>query len=169
MGTYGAIALLFALDLPRLPARFDRPPIALISAFFLVTALSFAGLWLSIVDSHLVGGTQLDTVSRVVIAADGVVLLPLLFYGGRALARRDPLGYALAGLLLVKTTSTFLTLIVNSAMAARWGHAPDGVQTVAYGVGFVGALTLLVWFLEYVTDDARVDRSRPLHQERTSC
>jgi hypothetical protein len=93
-------------------------------------------------------------VSRVVIAIDGVVLLPLLFYGGRAIARREPLGYALAGLLLVKATATFLTLIVNTAIASRWGKPADGVDTFAYGIGFVGALTLLVWFLESVDSDA---------------
>ena len=106
---------------------------------------------------------ELDTVSRVVMAIDGVVLLPLLFYGGRALARRDPLGYALGGLLLVKATATFLTLIVNTLIAARWGRAADGLETVAYGIGFVGALTLLVWFLECVraTMAGTVEITRP--------
>jgi hypothetical protein len=154
MGMYGALSVFSALDLPRLPAHFVRPPLAVISAFFVVTALSFAGLWLSVIDRHLLAGTEIDPVSRVVIAIDGVVLLPLLFYGGRALARREPIGYALAALLLVKATATFLTLIVNTAIAARWGHSPDDLQTFAYSVGFVGALTLLVWFLECVTTDA---------------
>ena len=155
MGVYGALALFFALDLAQLPARFNRPPLTLISTFFIVTALSFAGLWLSAVDTHLMAGTQLDTVSRVVMAIDGVVLLPLLFYGGRALARRDPVGYALGGLLLVKVTATFLTLIVNTVIAGQWGRAADGLQTFAYSVGFVAALTLLVWFMACVTTDAR--------------
>ena len=153
MGTYGALALLFSLNVRRLPHYFDRLPSTLIGGFFVVTALFFAGLWLSRIDMHLVTGAELDTVSRVVIAIDGVVLLPLLFYGGRALARREPLGYALAGLLLVKATGTFLTLIVNTLIAARWGREADGLETVAYGIGFVGALTLLVWFLECVDDD----------------
>jgi hypothetical protein len=165
MGTYGALALLFSLDLRRLPAYVDRPPSGLISGFFVVTALSFAGLWLSRIDAHLVAGTELDRVSRVVIAIDGVVLLPLLFYGGRAIARRDPLGYALAGLLLVKATATFLTLIVNTAIASRWGRSAYGVETFAYVIGFVGALTLLVWFLECV-DSGAGGRINPLPSER---
>jgi hypothetical protein len=158
MAVYGTLAVFSAIDLRLLPERFVRPPLALISAFFVVTALSFAGLWLSVIDRHLVAGTQIDPVSRVVIAIDGVVLLPLLFYGGRALARREPIGYALAALLLVKATATFLTLIVNTAIARRWGHSPDGLQTFAYGVGFVGALTLLVWFLECVNTDGTPSR-----------
>ena len=164
MGTYGALALLFSLDVPRLPRYFDRLPSSLIGGFFVVTALSFAGLWLSRIDTHLVIGAELDTVSRVVIAIDGVVLLPLLFYGGRALARRDPLGYALAGLLLVKATATFLTLIVNTLIAARWGRAANGLETVAYGIGFVGALALLVWFLQCVDDDAGGRLTPPLER-----
>ncbi len=74
MGVYGALALFFALDLARLPGHFNRPPLTLISTFFIVTALSFAGLWLSAVDTHLMAGTRLDAVSRVVMAIDGVVL-----------------------------------------------------------------------------------------------
>jgi hypothetical protein len=150
MGTFGALSVLFALDLPRLAARFARLPRRTISAYFIVTALAFAGLWLSIVDQHLRAGTPLDPVERAVIAVDGVVLLPLLFFAGRALLRRDPLGFALAGLLLVKATATFLTLLVSTAFAARWGHPVDPVQTGAYAVGFVTALGLLVWYLRAI-------------------
>jgi hypothetical protein len=154
LGTYGTLALLFSLDLPRLPARFDRLRMRGISTFLVITALSFAGMWLSRIDDHLLSGTPLDPVSRAVIAIDGVILLPLFYYGGGALARREPLGYALAGLLLVKATATFLTLIVSSAIASHWGRSVDAVETLAYVVGFVTALTLLVSFLERINDRA---------------
>src|SRR5687768_13930607 len=131
MGIYGALAVLFSLDLSRLPAHFQRVPVRSISVFLVVTALFFAGLWLSILETHFTLGTTLDPVSRAVIAIDGVVLLPLLFYAGRALARREPLGYALAGLLLVKATATFLTLIVTTAIAAQGGRPADSIQTAA--------------------------------------
>ena len=156
MGAYGALALLFSLDLPRLPAYVDRAPVRDLSAFFVVTALAFAGLWLSKIDAHLRLGTELDAVARAVIAIDGVVLLPLFFYGGQAIRRRDPLGYALAGLLLVQATATFLTLIVNTTIAARWGQPTDDLQTVAYGIGLVAAATLLVWFFECVRNEAPI-------------
>jgi hypothetical protein len=152
MGTYGALAILFSLDLTRLPARFDRLPVRLIGLYFVVLALAFAGMWLSMVDAHLVAGAQLDAVSRAVIAIDGVVLLPLLFFAGRALARRDPLGYALAGLLLVKATATFLTLIVDTAIAARWGQPVDVMQSADYAIGLACALTLLVWYLRCIRE-----------------
>jgi hypothetical protein len=155
LGTYGTLALLFSLDLSRLASRFDHLRMRAISTFLIVTALSFAGMWLSRIDDHLLSGTPLDPVSRAVIAIDGVILLPLFYYGGGALARREPLGYALAGLLLVKATATFLTLIVSTVIASHWGRASDAVETFAYAAGFLAALALLVAFLERVNDGAR--------------
>ena len=157
MGTYGSLAVLFSLDLRRLASRFEGTPVRTTSAYFMITALSFAGLWLSAIESSLRTGTTLDAVSRAVIAVDGVVLLPLLFYGGRALLRRDPLGYALAGLLLVKATATFLTLIVTTAVAAQWGRSIDLVQTTSYVLGFAGATVLLVWYLRSIRPAAVVE------------
>jgi hypothetical protein len=156
MGTYGALAVLFSIDLSRLPAYFERLPVRLIGGYLIVTSLAFAGLWLSILDAHYVAGTVLDPVSRAVIAIDGVVLLPLLFYGGRALLRREPVGYALAGLLLVKAVATFLTLLINTGIAMRWGRSADPFQTTAYGIGLAAAATLLVWYLRCITTPAAV-------------
>jgi hypothetical protein len=161
MGTYGALAVLFSLDLRRLASRFEDMPVRTTSAYFMITALAFAGLWLSAIEAHVRTGTTLDAVSRAVIAVDGVVLLPLLFYGGRALLRRDPLGYALAGLLLVKAAATFLTLIVTTAVAARWGRSIDLVQTTSYVVGFAAAVVLLVWYLRSIRPVAVVEEFAP--------
>jgi hypothetical protein len=113
-------------------------------------------LWLSTLESHFITGTPLDPVARVVIAVDGVILLPLLFYAGRALARREPIGYALAGLLLVKATATFGTLLASSVMAARWGHATDTIQSAAFAIGLVIAATLLTIYLRSIRPMVRV-------------
>jgi hypothetical protein len=151
MGAYGALALLFSVDLPRLPARFAELPVRLLATCLMMTALCFAGLWLAVLEGHYVRGAALPAVPRAVIAIDGVILLPLLFFAGRALARREPVGYALAGMLLFKASTTFLTLLVNTAIAARWGQEVDGLQTVAYLVGFTGGATLLIWYLRSIT------------------
>jgi hypothetical protein len=151
MGTYGALALLFSIDLRQLPAYFERLPVRLIGAYLVVTSLAFAGRWLSILDMHYVAGTVLDPVSRTVVALDGVVLLPLLFYGGRALMRREPVGYALAGVLLVKAVATSLTPLVRMAIATRWGVPADGLQTVAYCIGLAGAAILLLSYMRCIT------------------
>ena len=151
MAAYGALAVLFSLDLGRLPSYFDRPPIRAISGFLIATALFFAGLWLTILARHFTTGGTLDAVTRTVIAVDGVVLLPLLFYGGLTLARREPLGYTLAGLLLVKSAATFLTLLVNTSLAAWWGWRVSGIETIAYAAGLVIATSLLARYLRSIT------------------
>jgi hypothetical protein len=151
IGMYGTLALLFSLDLPNLAARVDsRMPVRGMSGFLMAIAIFFAGLWLWLTGMGVANDVQLDLVTRTVIAVDGVVLLPLLFFGGLWLWRRTPIGFALAGLLLMKVTATFLTLLINSAVTAAWGHAVDSVQTTAFLIGFAVALAQLLWFLRHV-------------------
>ncbi|HEX2343380.1 MAG TPA: hypothetical protein VHI98_23115 [Vicinamibacterales bacterium] len=143
MSMYGLLALFFALDLRTLQSQFDgRTPTRLIGGFLIASALGFGVMWLVLTISALAAGRELDQVSRLVIAIDGVVLLPLTFVGGVWLWRRLPLGYALAGVLLVKLAATFLTLVASSATTWLWGQTLDAMQTSAYAVGMVCALAL---------------------------
>jgi hypothetical protein len=143
MSMYGVLALLFALDLRELKARFNtHTPVRVIGGFLIVSASLFAGMWLVRIVRALASRVELDQVSRLVIAIDGVVLLPLTFVGGVWLWRREPIGYALAGLLLVKLGATFLTLVATSAVAWLWGQALDVAETLAYATGMVCALAL---------------------------
>lgn len=152
LGLYGTLTLLYSLDLSRLAARLTSIPSRPVSTFLMVTALALAGMWLSRIDAHLVIGTPLDSVSRILIAVHGVVLLPLLFHVGRALGRHDAVGYALAAPLLLNVAAMFLTLIVTAAIGSRWQGPSDDLQIWASGVGFVAASALLVSFLERVAD-----------------
>jgi hypothetical protein len=150
MSVFGVLFLLFALDLDALRGRFGpRMPVRLTAGFLIATAVFFACLWLALMAWHLSAGTQLDSVSRYVIAIDGVVLLPLAFFGGLWLWQRRPLGFALAGLLLVKVAATFLTLVATTLVSLA-SLPPDPVQTSAYVVGFVAASLLLVSCLRAV-------------------
>jgi hypothetical protein len=151
MSMYGVFALLFALNLEVLKAGFRKTtPVRLIGGFLIAISLAFAVVWLALIVSNLTKGTELDPVARFVIAIDGVVLLPLTFFGGLWLRRRQPLGFALAGLLLVKVTATFLTLVVTSAVALQWGQVLAPVQTLMYIVGMLGASALLFVYLRCV-------------------
>jgi hypothetical protein len=164
MGMYGVLYLFFALDAADLKARFDAStPVRLVGAFLMATALGFAALWMTTIVSAAAAGRELDGVTRVVIAIDGVVLLPLTFFGGLWLWRREPLGYALGGLLLVKIVATFLTLVVTTLVAARAGLSAAPVETIAYTVGLVVAAVLLVTYLRHLHDDAGLlrDLDRP--------
>ena len=151
---FGVLYLFFALDLDALKQRFSaRMPVRLTSGFLIVTAVFFAMLWLAVAATHVAAGTELDPVSQYVIAIDGVVLLPLAFFGGLWLWQRHPLGFALAGLLLVKVSATFLTLLATTVMSLSTIPA-DPVQTIAYGIGFVAASALLVSCLRSVEPSA---------------
>lgn len=154
LGMYGALALLFALDLPALEARAGpRLPRRTVAAYFVATATFFAGLWLMLVASRLAAGDAPDMVVRTVVAIDGIVLLPLLFFGGLWLWRRTALGLALAGPLLMKAAATFLTLIANTLIVVAWGHAVSAVETAAYVTGFLVAAFLLARFLVNIEED----------------
>jgi hypothetical protein len=150
MSLFGVLYLFFALDAEEVKHRVTpRMPVRLTAGFLIGTAVFFALLWLGLVASHLAAGTELDAVSQYVIAIDGVVLLPLAFFGGVWLWQRRALGFALAGILLVKVAATFLTLIATTLMSLAT-VPPDPVQTSAYGVGLIVASALLVFCLRAV-------------------
>jgi hypothetical protein len=144
MSLFGLLFLFFALDLDALKRRFSaRMRVRLTGGFLIGTAVFFALLWLWVTVSHVAAGTELDPVSQYVIAIDGVVLLPLAFFGGLWLWRHHPLGFALAGLLLMKVSATFLTLVATTVMSLAT-IPPDPVQTAAYSIGFMAASALLL-------------------------
>jgi hypothetical protein len=148
MGGYGALFLLFATDAPIARSRVRATlPVRATAIFLMTLAVGFAGLWVALIGASVVAGRALDLVSRTVIALDGVVLLPLLFVGGLWLWRQEPVGYVVAGLLLVKTTLTFVTLLVATAVTAAWGIAVDPGQTAAFAVSLVVGSVLLARYL----------------------
>ena len=123
---YGLLSLLFNIDPEALKARFGPgTPTRLVSGFFVGYSLLFAFMWVALTLSTLAAGTQLDEVTRMVIAIDCTVLLPLLFFGGLLLWRRDAWGYVLGGLLLVKMATTGFTLAFTTALGAWWARAVD--------------------------------------------
>jgi hypothetical protein len=138
MSAYGALYLLFATDLPIVRARFAASlPVRATAAFLMGLALGFAVLWAALIAARAIAGHDLDMVSRTVIALDGVVLLPLLFMSGLWLRRREPLGFVVSGLLLVKTSLTFMTLLTATALTAAWGFSVDAAQTMAFSLSLV--------------------------------
>ncbi len=144
MSLFAVVYLMLTMDLDAVKARFDsRMPVRLIGGFLIGTAVAFAALWLAVVIRTLATGQNLDDTSRFVIAIDGVVLLPLSFFGGIWIWRRHPLGYPIAGMLLVKVVATFLTLIATTLVSASWGLRIDLIQTVMYTAGLVAGMWLL--------------------------
>jgi hypothetical protein len=148
LSMYALLALWFALDLDRVKARFkSNTPVRLIGGFLMALALAFAGLWAALTMTQLAAGSDMDPVSRYVIAIDAVVLLPLSFFGGLWLWRRWPMGYALAGVLLPKIFATLLTLIISTVASVEWGLPANPLETLMYVAALAGAAGLVVRYL----------------------
>jgi hypothetical protein len=148
---YGLLTLLFAIDPEALRSRLgSRAPARLVGGFFICLALLFALMWGGMVISSAVAGTRPDEVLRSVVIIDCTVLLPLLFFGGVKLWRRESWGYVLGGLLLTKLAMTGFTLAFNTALGALWaGHVAgfDAFLFVVFSLMAAGAIPLLVIYL----------------------
>lgn len=149
---YGAVSLAASLDLDRLAACVERSAHdRVIGAFFVVTAAFFAGLWASLATWHPAVGDVASS-HPLITSVDGIVLLPLLVVGGRWLTRREPLGYALAAPLLVKTTGTFLTLVACSTLTWCTGLPAHAPLTGAFTVGLLTSAALTVVCFRQIRD-----------------
>jgi hypothetical protein len=145
MSMYGALALLFGMDFEAVKSRFTQSaPVRMTGGFLIITSAIFATLWMTFILSRLLTGTELDPIARTVIAIDSVVLLPLTFFAGLWLWRREARGYVLASVLLIQFAATFLTLVVSTVIASQWGYVVDVLQTAMYGIGLVVTLSILV-------------------------
>jgi hypothetical protein len=148
---YALLALLIRIDPEALRARFaDRAPVGRVASFFVVTALLFAVMWGGLSVSSALTGTTPGSVVQLVVAIDGAVLLPLLFWGGVKLWRREPWGYLLGGLLLTKASVTGFTLAFTTTLALWWARTVDPFEVflaLLFGVMALVAVALLVLYL----------------------
>jgi hypothetical protein len=160
-GLYGLLSLLFNIDPVALKARFDpKTPTRLVSGFLVGYSLLFALMWVGLSLSSAAVGTQPDDVTHSVVAIDCAVLLPLLFFGGLLLWRREAWGYVLGGFLLVKMATTGFTLAFTTPLGTWWARGIDSFNAflfVLFVFMAIGSLALLVPYLRGV----RVGRAGP--------
>jgi hypothetical protein len=148
--------LRFAPAMTRLAGALRRN--ARIGVFLMGTASIVAVAWLVLIVSRARAGEGLDAVTRVVVAVDGVVVLPLMCFGGLWLWRQQPLGHVLTAVLLVKSVATFLTLAVASLVAWTAGGRLVALELTAYGAGLVIAALLLFNCLARLEDTSVIGR-----------
>jgi hypothetical protein len=163
---YALLALLFRIDAEAVRARFaDRAPVRRVAGFFAVTALLFAVMWGGLSVASTLTGSAPGPVVHLVVAIDGAVLLPLLFWGGVKLWRREDWGYLLGGLLLTKATMTGFTLAFTSGLALWWTRTVDLFEVflaLLFGVMAVVGVTLLFLYLRSAaTPDANAAAAGP--------
>jgi hypothetical protein len=156
MSLYGCLYLLINTDAEVVAARFSAGTSARVASAFLMTLSVGLGLaWVAMIVSHLTSGTAPSRVSQVVWPMDLVVAFPAMFWGGLWLWRRQPLGYTVATVLLVKAGLLGVTLVVNTWLATTfWGVAPDAAVPV-YALGGLGGVALAASYLR------SLDRSHP--------
>lgn len=153
---YGLLSLLFAIDPEALRNRFGTgTPTRLVGGFLIGISLLFVLMWGGMSISSAAAGRQPDEVLRVVVVIDCTVLLPLLFFGGLRLWRREAWGYVLGGLLLVKALATGSTLAFTTALGAWWARAIDPFDAflfVLFALMAIGAFLLIVAYLRSIEE-----------------
>lgn len=143
VGLCAFILSLLAIDVKRLPARVS-PHFARRAVAWLV--IGFGGmlglLWLGRLVPAIIAGTTpagLESYSTLFVqAGDLGLVVPLAILTGGLLLRRHPVGYLLAGVLLVKGGTFGLALIAMMCAMATAGVAIAPVEVV-----FFTMLTLL--------------------------
>jgi hypothetical protein len=105
----------------------------------------FAVKWVATILGHLAAGTAPSHVELTVWPLDLIVALPALFWGGVWLWRRQPWGYVVGGLLLLKMALLGPTLLLNSWLVTLWGRPLDPMVPFYALVGLGGLAGLLVY------------------------
>jgi hypothetical protein len=121
-----------SLDVQAIGQAFHpRTPVRWIGGYMLLFALLLGGLWIGMSLCFVVTGhvptpiTQTGHPTGVVFATDLSLLAPGLLAGGLLLWRRQPWGFVLSAVMLIKACTYGPALIVMSAFSASAGSGTD--------------------------------------------
>ena len=155
MSGYGLLYLLLGIDPEAVRLRFsERTPTRLLGGFMVVMGALFAIKWVTTIVSNLSTGTTPTHVDLTVWPLDLIVALPALFWGGVWLWRRQPWGYVVAALLLLKMALLGVTLVLNTWLVTLWGRPVDPMFPL-YAIVGVGGLVGTVAYLRLEGPAAR--------------
>lgn len=125
--TLSGYTLIFALiqtDAIALSRLFSaRTPVKWIGGFMIFFAVLLGTLWIMMSLSFIFTGvvppsiTQTDHPTGVVFAADLSLLIPALFFSAVLLWKKQPWGYVLSAIVLVKATAYGLVLLIMSVVS----------------------------------------------------
>jgi hypothetical protein len=143
---YALLYILLSLDAEAIEARFSaRTPVRALGGFLAFMGAFPAAMWVAAIVAATASGATPSAVERVVWPMDLVVAFPALFWGGVWLWRRQALGYAVGGVLLVKAAAVGPTLVLNSWLVTRWGVPLDPMLPFYAFVGAGGLLGTVVY------------------------
>jgi hypothetical protein len=126
------IISLFNLNVQAISQAFHpRTPVRWIGGYMLVFALLLGGMWIAMSLSFVATGEvpapimQTGHPTGVVFATDLSLLMPSLLAGGLLLWRRQPWGFVLSAIMLIKSCTYGPALLAMSAFSASAGSASD--------------------------------------------
>jgi hypothetical protein len=158
---YGLVYLLMSVNAAAVQASFSpRTPVRLIGGFMMVMALVLTLKWVSTIVGISAAGGSPTRVQLVVWPLDLIVALPALFWGGLWLWRRQPLGYVVTGLLLLKATFVGITLVVDTWLVTLWDQPIDPMLPAYAVIGF-GGLFVTVTYLRSIRPRAALAKLEP--------
>jgi hypothetical protein len=145
-------------DIYGISQRFNpRTPVKWIGGFMLFFAVFLGGMWISRSLNFIITGKipqdiiQTGHPTSIVYALDLSLLIPFLVLGAFLLWQRQPWGYVLGAMLMIKCSTYALSLIAMSAFAANagvpgaWNLAP---LWAVFGVASLLATALLLQNLQ---------------------
>jgi hypothetical protein len=160
MSLYSLMFLLVSTDADAVRARFSvHAPVRSAGGFVMCMALLLGTMWIVKIAQYLLAGTQPKRVELVVFPLDLVIAFPALFWGGLWLWRKQPLGYVVGGIVLLKAAAEGLTLVVQTGATLIMSGLGDELLPAYAIVGF-GGLLLLVLYLRSVVNQ-EIPYSRP--------
>jgi len=169
MSGYSLLYLLLSVDADAIKDRFSaRTPVRLAAGFLMVMALVMSAKWITGIIGSLSGRPTPTPVELGVYPMDLVIAFPAMFWGGVWLWRREPLGFVVGALLLMKAAAIGVGLVVASWLVTVWG-APLDPMIPGYATVGLGAGALAVMYLHNIESGLRQQVScywlhRPLSQ-----
>jgi hypothetical protein len=149
LSIYALIGGLASLDPARVKARFTgRVPVRSTSVLLIGIGAIFYLLWLSDIVPAVLDGTTPEVLveagvpTNPVHVLDMAVLLPAALLAGTLVARRRPMGYVLAPMVLV--AMVFIALGIVSLMGVLAVRGEEASPGVAAGIAALAVVELLV-------------------------
>jgi hypothetical protein len=147
MSAYSLIFVLVSTDAEAVRARFSaHTPVRWAGGFLMLMSLLLATMWVAMIVGDILSGTEPKSTVFVIWPLDLVIALPALFWGGMWLWRRQPLGYVVGGIVLMKAAAEGLALVAQTVVTLIMSGIGDDILP-AYAIIGVGGLVLLVLYL----------------------
>ncbi len=158
LSLFGLILAISHLDPDEIKRRAsDRFPRRSIITFFIIVALFLTFAWLSLVVPAMINGTPPpgleSAITMVIQALDLAVIVPTAVITAILLIKRQPWGYALSSVVLVKILTmgtALMAMIISQVMA---GVAVDPVTSVLFFLIAITGIVLAVLTLRSIEEN----------------